>query len=712
MSLTQNFPGVYPTIRDASYTTEISSRFRAGIAGVTTKGSFNTATSVRSVRDFISIFGRKVTGDHWTAQTVALMADVSDGVTVVRVGNQFTELTTSASGPAYQSKVIADGVNQLTAGDYVRIAKVGLPTILAQVSGTITGTTANLVENDTYGTASEASVTIADNMSSATLSYSSTPDAANEAESFLYEWSGTGTTNTGATGNKNGYVLTKAALLSNFTLVAGDTVNITESGKATTREARVKAVTLAQGSTAATLTLESTTLAEYGFTPVALQDTYTAAAVITKVTTGTPVVGSTVARCLHLHAASAGSWANTTSTTGLTVKVKPGSKADTKKIEVYDGGALVEQFDNVTFSDSTSTDYVETRINGVSGLITVDHLTSNPPANTLSGWSSSAISVNSATFDLGQDGSNPAASDVVGEILSDGTPTGLKVFSDVEEGLDLGFILVADALAENEGVAQEAARIAKSIHAAHIFHVPESINLRGAVDWQNKVGLYSSTGIRLDNYAAFAPYWNWIETTDPLDGSAWSCPPSVAALYAIARTHDTDKPWYAAAGENRGSIPWATDVAYRRVSEDDKQASYGNGNAVNSILYSRGRIRVYGDRTTQRLESKLTAAHNVVLVQYVVRNMALIGRQFVFEPNDSILLTQIRAAYTAFLEQVRADRGIEGYELVVDGTNNTADTRNERKVIVDLNIIPTDVAERIFLNVTVNSSGAIINSVI
>jgi len=704
MSNTQNFPGIYTAVRDASFTTAISSRFRAGIAGVATKGSFNEVVAVRSVRDYISNFGRKVEGDHWLPQAAAILADVSDGVNVVRVGNQFVSLSTSASGPAAQSKVIANGVNQLTAGDYVRVALTGKPTLLGQVSGTIVGTTAHLVEADTYND-TNTPLTTTENYAEATLSYSATADAANEAETFLYEWGTTGVTATNVTGVKNSHTLTKATDFSGFAV--GDLVNVTQTGKATTREARIKSITAAQGDVLAKIALESTALAEYGFSPLALQDSYSTGSVVTKVDTTT---GTT--RNLHIKAASAGTWANTTSTTGLTVKVRPGSKADTKKLEVYDGGVLAELFDNLVFDDSTDTDYVETRINDVSNLITLTHLTSNPPANTLGGWSSSSTALNTAEFSLGQNGSNPSASDVIGDVTSDGTPSGLKVFEDSsDDGLDIAFIMVADALAEDEGVAQEAARIGKKIHAAHVFHVPTGISLRQAVDWQNKEGLYSSTGIRLDNYAAFAPYWNWVDTTDPIDGSAWSCPPSIAALYAIARTHDTDKPWYAAAGESRGFLPWASDVEYRRVNDDDKQASYSVGSSINSILYSRGRIRVYGDRTTQRVESKLTAAHTVVLVQYIVRNMALIGRQFVFEPNDAILLSQIRAAYTSFLEQVRSDRGLEGYALVVDGTNNSAATRNERKVIVDLNIIPVDVMERLFLNVTVNSSGAIINSV-
>jgi hypothetical protein len=55
-------------------------------------------------------------------------------------------------------------------------------------------------------------------------------------------------------------------------------------------------------------------------------------------------------------------------------------------------------------------------------------------------------------------------------------------------------------------------------------------------------------------------------------------------------------------------------------------------------------------------------------------------------------------------------RGIEQYNLVMDDRNNTAETRNNREVIVDLELIPTDVAERIYINAIVRESGATLNT--
>jgi len=120
---------------------------------------------------------------------------------------------------------------------------------------------------------------------------------------------------------------------------------------------------------------------------------------------------------------------------------------------------------------------------------------------------------------------------------------------------------------------------------------------------------------------------------------------------------------------------------------------------------------VYGERTLQRAESKLSSIHSVLLVNYLLNSLARIGRRYVFSPNDPELLSEIHETFDTVLRSVKNDRGLEGYEIIVDGSNNNASTRNNREVVVDLAIIPVDTMERMFLNATVNSSGATLNNV-
>jgi len=94
----------------------------------------------------------------------------------------------------------------------------------------------------------------------------------------------------------------------------------------------------------------------------------------------------------------------------------------------------------------------------------------------------------------------------------------------------------------------------------------------------------------------------------------------------------------------------------------------------------------------------------------VLSGMSTVARRYVFDPNDAELLIQLKLAFTEFLDRIVNERGMEQYNLVMDDRNNTAETRNNREVIVDLEMIPTDVAERIFINAIVRESGAVLNT--
>jgi phage tail sheath protein FI len=259
------------------------------------------------------------------------------------------------------------------------------------------------------------------------------------------------------------------------------------------------------------------------------------------------------------------------------------------------------------------------------------------------------------------------------------------------------------------GIEQQLRDTAKKCNAIAIVDIWSGLSARQAIDWHNGTGMFEGRG-KIDDYS-IACYWNWVYITDKFTGQTKLVPPTLAVLRCLAFTFERDKPWYAAAGEVRGYIPEAVDVEFERVSSDTKQAMYGNGQSVNPILKMRGRHVLYGERTMQRLESKLTAVHSVILVNWIVKGMAEIARYYVFDPNDQELLTQLRLAFTEYLDKIKNERGLEAYQLIVDDSNNTAETRNRREVIVDLSIVPTDTAERIYINATVRESGAILNSV-
>lgn len=687
------FPQVITRLIDKSQIPQQFSRFRVGLVGIAQKGKFNEVTETPSIFEFVRRFGQPIAGSY-LGDAVALVSASSDGCKVARVGVQYEETSVgNASGNLGNYGIRTPNANLYSPGDYLRIQQISKVTTANAKIDSIVGTLINLVS-----VGGEA-VSLADDYTAATIGKAPSVNAANEAEGFVTApVYGTNVAALGTiVGDKNAYQFTVSG--TEVAVSPGDVIKIVQSGKVTTSEVRVKST---RGDK--TVFLEPINLTEIGYQALPLQDSYTAGLVY-------KVTDQVGADALQLTANSPGTWANTQgSTSGITVQVAPGSAPGSKKLLVFDGSTLVETIDSLSM-DPASANYYTTRINGKSSYLNVTYVFgTEQPGNTYNPWNTLVgTKSNIVEFSGGYNGENVTDSDYIGTIdPAQDIPTGLKLFDDPEANdSDVDFLCVPDST--SPAVYQEVARVAAKINAIGIGNVPDNLSARDAIDWHNGTGLYSGNG-RIDNFR-FAIFWNWFEIADTFTGVRKYVPPSLGYLRCIARTFDQAKPWFAAAGDVRGVIPEALNLRYRRTSMDVKNAMYGDGNSVNPILPIGNSIEIYGERTTQRVESKLTAIHNVVLVNYILKGFANIARRYTFDPIDQILFQQLKLDYTNFMEAVKAERGVEGYALTLDYSNNTPTTRNNRQVIVDLSIIPTDVAEVFIITATVEKSGATLTNV-
>lgn len=766
-TIAKTFPGVYTQIIDQSFLTPARSSFKPGLIGVASKGPFNTPVPVRSLNEFVQQFGQPLTTTYaeqstdflnsndtsndllnslgepvgpgyFLADAVAMIADMTDGITVVRVGNQYADLPTADVSGSSGAYTFLTGVTnatfiaaQLTAGNdvYLSISQQGKAStvnVAVQSAGT-----SGLITLESTGDA------LAADYQGATVVYSNYSGAAWEAEGVLYAYSyGTSAsdyvdrpvTSVGAiTGEKNQYYFDVTSNPGNVEV--GGVYKIMETDQNTTSEVRVSQIVGNR------VYLETSDITRVGYQAAPLQDNYTAG-VLCKVNTALKIP------FLYLEAKTAGEWANgSNQKTGLYVQVRPGSAAGTKKLEIFWNAALVETLDNISDTATASDDDSYESIIALSQYITLKYRFSYGggqlyhAANTVAPWDATyyvynagpplsmpqgainagilSLSVSSTVdtggqFTQGYNGANAQIADFVGTVdPADDTASGIKAFEDTDN-VDVN-VLAAPMDDMPVEIMQELRRVAKKVNAIALADVPAGLNARQAIDWHNGSGLYVGRG-RIDD-PNIAVFWNWFTVVDPFTGLQKMVPPTLGALRCMAFTFDRDKPWFAAAGETRGLIPEAIAVEFERVADSVKQAMYGNGNSINPILKLRGRFMLYGERTLQRAESKLTAIHSVNLVNWTVTGLANIARRFVFDPNDQELLTQVRLSFSEFMDKIRNERGVEDYSLIVDERNNTAETRNRREVIVDLSLIPTDVAERIYINATVRESGAQLNSV-
>ena len=682
------FPGVYAQVINNSYNTSVQGSFTCGLVGTACRGPFNTAIQVNTLSDFVSNFGPSIAGSYLSYAVSAITA-FGNQISVTRVGRQYSPAIGQASGSAGGYNLFSSTATNVSAGQYLRVTQVGLPsTNNTLVQSTSTGTV-TLVSTGVNAVPLAATYTAAAVLNSTTTSAAAPAEVQVVAPVYGAVLVGAGT----ALGTKGQYSFTvtgNASLLS-----AGSAIKLVQTGYQTTREAVVASVS---GNVVYLITTANTSTGQQA---VALQDSYTAATIYVQTGTYTPA--------LFLAAATPGTWANSTgaSNSGLVTTISPGSGQDTKKLLIYLNGALVESYDNLTWSNPLDPNYWVTVLSTDSYLVVRDStlLSVEPPANTLNPWLPALSAVNVSTFAGGSDGSNVQDSDIIGTLDINLNATGLKVFAD-PNNYDNLYVLAAPGFA-SPAVHQALVQTAGVINAFAVLDTPDTLTGQQANDWVNGQGAYAGNA-RLDNFRG-GYYWDWTQQIDPFTGLTVFVPPSVNVLSAMARTFNQAQLWFASAGETRGTCPIATAVRYPRVSQGTLNMMQGNGNVLNPILlYRSSSILIWGDLTSQRSQSALNSIAVVHLCNYLVKNMSAIARRYIFDPNDPTLASQLTLEYNNLLQQVKKLRGISQYTLAIIQTPNLV---SNFSLTVNLNIVPVLPVYEIDLNIIVNQQGATLNTI-
>lgn len=181
-------------------------------------------------------------------------------------------------------------------------------------------------------------------------------------------------------------------------------------------------------------------------------------------------------------------------------------------------------------------------------------------------------------------------------------------------------------------------------------------------------------------------------------------PPSgfVAACYA--RTDRVAAEWFAPAGLTRGKV--AADAVRHTYRQGDRDAL--DSNQINFVHRMPGHgLVLWSQETLQAHASALSNIHVRRLInsmQSAIKIAALIG---VYEPNDDILRMQLRQISESILSPIKRGRGLYGYEIICDETNNTPELIASGDTILDVYIDPMMITKRIHLNANVVRTGQV-----
>jgi hypothetical protein len=231
-------------------------------------------------------------------------------------------------------------------------------------------------------------------------------------------------------------------------------------------------------------------------------------------------------------------------------------------------------------------------------------------------------------------------------------------------------------------------------------------NLRLAVE-DNDIGAPS-----YDEYMSM--FYPWGFTSDN-NGNNIVVPPSHMMLRTIALSDNVSYPWFAPAGTRRGGITNATSVGYVDGEGEFKVIALNNGQRdtlydvkINPITFFTGVGLVnYGQKTRAKNASALDRINVARLIVYMRRQLDIIAKPYVFEPNDKLTRDEIKNSVESFLLELVGQRALYDFVVVCDDTNNTGARIDKNELYVDVAIVPVKAVEFIYIPLRIKSTGSL-----
>ena len=212
----------------------------------------------------------------------------------------------------------------------------------------------------------------------------------------------------------------------------------------------------------------------------------------------------------------------------------------------------------------------------------------------------------------------------------------------------------------------------------------------------------------------FGVFYPSCQTTD-LSGTTVVAPPSHMILRTVVRSDDVAYPWLAPAGTRRGTVDNASQLGYVNAQTGEfVQTAVRQGlrdtlyeNSINPITFIPGSgILNYGNKTTYT-GSSLDRINVARLIAFIRGRLEVIGKNFVFEPNDQTTRDEIKNSIESLMIDLVAKRGIYDYLVVCDTSNNTPTRIDANELYVDVAIEPVKAIEFIYIPVRIKNTGEI-----
>lgn len=312
----------------------------------------------------------------------------------------------------------------------------------------------------------------------------------------------------------------------------------------------------------------------------------------------------------------------------------------------------------------------------------------------------------------GFDGLNPTtkrnmagdvtATNVMGFDCSGATASGTKAFRYAIDILsnplvyDLNMLVIPGLLNEiHPSVTSYALSMCEE--RADAFYLMDNEQLTSSIE----DAISAIDGIDSSYVATYSP---WIKTYDSNNGIYKWVPPSVLMAGVIAFNDRYAAEWWAPAGLNRGGITEAV-KAYRNLTKGQIEQLYGG--RINPIATFSGLgLAAWGQKTLQVKESALDRINVRRLLIVMKKYIASTTRYLVFEQNTVQTRIRFSNMVNPYAESIQQKQGLYAFKIIVDETNNTADTIDRNELRGGIYIQPTKTSEFVIIDFNIMPTGA------
>ena len=179
------------------------------------------------------------------------------------------------------------------------------------------------------------------------------------------------------------------------------------------------------------------------------------------------------------------------------------------------------------------------------------------------------------------------------------------------------------------------------------------------------------------------------------------CNADVAGL--MTRTNIVSYPWFSPAGQQRGILNNVVKLAYN-PTKDQRDQLYPL--RINAIITKPGiGTLLFGDKTALSYASAFDRINVRRLFLTVEQALQRAAEAQLFELNDELTRANFRNIVEPYLRDIEAKRGIYGFLVVCDTTNNTPDVIDNNEFRADIFLKPAKSINYITLSFVATRTG-------